>query len=80
MGSQADFHPIEVTLKIVATGPSRRARLVADAPTRDVFADETLLAATGVRPPQITRLGNRLGFTALSVAELAACTRKEARS
>ena len=58
----------------------RDGQVVADAPTRDVFADETLLAATGVRPPQITRLGNRLGFTALSVAELAACTRKEARS
>lgn len=55
----------------------RDGTIVADAPTRDIFADETLLAAVSARPPQITQLGNRLGFTALSVAELASCTRKE---
>ncbi len=57
----------------------RDGMIVADAPTRDIFADETLLAAVAARPPQITQLGNRLGFTALSVAELASCTRKGVR-
>ena len=52
----------------------REGRLIADAATRAVFADEELLAQAEVRPPQITQLGNRLGVAALSVEELLACT------
>ena len=52
----------------------REGRLIADAGTRAIFADEELLAQAEVRPPQITQLGNRLGFPALSVEELLACT------
>ena len=52
----------------------REGRLIADAGTRAIFADEELLAQAEVRPPQITQLGNRLGVPALSVEELLACT------
>ena len=53
----------------------RDGRIVADGCIRDIFADEATLAQAEVCPPQITRLGNRLGGTALSVAELLYCTR-----
>jgi len=56
----------------------REGRLIADAGTRVIFADEELLAQAEVRPPQITQLGNRLGVPALSVEELLACTGREA--
>ena len=52
----------------------REGRLIADAGTRAIFADEELLAQAEVHPPQITQLGNRLGVAALSVEELLACT------
>ena len=54
----------------------REGRLIADAGTRAIFADEELLAQTEVCPSQITQLGNRLGVAALSVEELVACTGK----
>ena len=49
-------------------------KIVADGDTRELFADEAMLARAGVQPPQITQLGNRVGFTALSVDELLNCT------
>ncbi len=52
----------------------REGRLIADAGTRAIFADEELLAQTEVCPSQITQLGNRLGVPALSVEELLTCT------
>ena len=46
-------------------------RLVADAPVRQVFADEALLARTGQVRPDVTELSHRLGNqTLLSVDEL----------
>lgn len=56
----------------------KEGRLIADAGTRTIFADEELLAQAEVRPPQITQLANRLGIPALSVEELLACTRRGA--
>ena len=56
----------------------QEGRLIADAGTRAIFADEELLAQAEVRPPQITQLANRLGIPALSVEELLACTRRGA--
>lgn len=59
-----DDHPYDVggcrirPSGAVATG----GRLIADAGTRAIFADEELLAQAEVRPPQITQLANRLGI------------------
>jgi len=47
-------------------------RVIADGPTRQVFANEEALAQAHLRAPAITRLGSRLGFAALSVEELLA--------
>ncbi|MHB0938516.1 MAG: ABC transporter ATP-binding protein [Armatimonadota bacterium] len=45
-------------------------RIIADGPTRQVFADEEVLARAHLRAPAITQFGNRLGFASLSVEEL----------
>ena len=47
------------------------ARVVFDGPLRALFADEALLARCHFRLPDVTRLGRRLGFTPLTVDELA---------
>ncbi|MHB9107651.1 MAG: energy-coupling factor ABC transporter ATP-binding protein [Armatimonadota bacterium] len=47
-------------------------RVIANGPTRQVFADEEVLARAHLRAPAITQFGNRLGFAALSVEELLA--------
>jgi energy-coupling factor transport system ATP-binding protein len=52
----------------------RDGNIISDAGTRDSFADESMLSLAEVRAPQITRLGNRVGCTALSVDELKYCT------
>ncbi len=44
-------------------------KMVADGPTREVFADEPLLAQADILPPQIVRFSNELGTTMLSVDE-----------
>ena len=41
--------------------------VIADGPPRRVFADTELLAATGLRQPQVTALSNRLGFDSISL-------------
>jgi energy-coupling factor transport system ATP-binding protein len=51
--------------------------IVADRWTREVFADERLLAGVALEPPEVTRIGNRLGGTTLSIDELVECLRKE---
>lgn len=47
----------------------RRGRLFCDGTTREVLAREEELAAAGLRPPDLVRLGNRLGFPFLTVEE-----------
>jgi energy-coupling factor transport system ATP-binding protein len=44
--------------RVIAMGDGE---ILADAPPATVFADAELLSATGLRPPQIATLGNRLG-------------------
>ena len=44
-------------------------KVAADGPTREVFADEGLLAQADILPPQIVRFSNELGTTMLSVDE-----------
>lgn len=43
-----------------------------DGPTREIFAREADLSGAALRPPQIVRIGNRLGGPLLSAAEGAA--------
>jgi energy-coupling factor transport system ATP-binding protein len=45
-------------------------RIVADGPTRAVFADEARLAVEGLTPPPVVRVANRLGVPALTLDEL----------
>lgn len=46
-------------------------RIIADGPTREVFAREDVLSKAFLKPPPIVRLSNRLGRTLLSVEEAA---------
>jgi energy-coupling factor transport system ATP-binding protein len=50
-------------------------RIIADGPTREVFAREDLLAQADIIPPQIVRFSNELGATILSVDEFMECVR-----
>ena len=45
-------------------------RILRDGPTREVFADEAGIAETGLRPPPLVRVANRLGVPALTLDEL----------
>ncbi len=45
-------------------------RILMDAPLRELFAEEALLAQAHFHAPDITRLGRRFGVTPLSVEEL----------
>jgi energy-coupling factor transport system ATP-binding protein len=45
-------------------------RILRDGPTRDVFADEGCIGQTGLTPPPIVQVANRLGVPALTVDEL----------
>jgi hypothetical protein len=38
--------------------------------TRKVFAEEALLALTGLKPPPSVQLGNRLGTEALTLEQM----------
>jgi len=49
----------------------RAGRKIFDGPVREFFANQQLLADSAFRLPEITALGLRLGFVALSVDELA---------
>lgn len=50
----------------------RQGRVVADGPTREVFAGASRLEALGLRPPPIVQVASRLGIPALTVDELVA--------
>jgi energy-coupling factor transport system ATP-binding protein len=50
----------------------RRGELIFDGPLRRLFEHEELLESARFCPPDVTRLGRRLGFTPLSVEELVA--------
>lgn len=45
-------------------------RILRDGPTRDVFADDACIGRTGLAPPPIVRVGQRLGVPALTLEEL----------
>lgn len=51
-------------------------RIMFDGPTREVFSHEEELTQAFLRPPQIVRLGNRLGHPLLTVEEARACLTK----
>ena len=45
-------------------------KILADGPTREVFAHPDVLARASLRAPEITRLGSRLGLNVLTPSEL----------
>ena len=53
-------------------------RILRDGPTREVFADETCLGRTGLAPPPVVQVGNRLGVPALTLDELVSCLARTA--
>ncbi len=57
----------------------RGGEIVADGPTREVFAREDLLLEAGIIPPQIVRFGNSLGTTILSVDEFLDCVKRSTK-
>lgn len=58
----------------------KEGNLIADAPTRTIFSQEGLLRSADIMPPDIVRLGYLLGWTPLSVHELAACLERSCPS
>jgi energy-coupling factor transport system ATP-binding protein len=50
-------------------------RIVLDAPTRAAFSRAEALRQTAIIPPQVVRLSQRLGGTALTIPELVALLR-----
>ncbi len=50
----------------------QEGRILRDGPTREVFADEVGIRETGLTPPPIVQVGNRLGVPALTLDELVA--------
>lgn len=48
----------------------QEGRILRDGPTREVFADEPSIARTGLTPPPVVQVGNRLGVPALTLDEL----------
>ena len=53
-------------------------RILRDGPTREVFADEAGIRETGLTPPPIVQVGNRLGVPALTLDELVSCLSRTA--
>ena len=56
----------------------QRGRILRDGSTRDVFADEAGIGQTGLTPPPIVQVGNRLGVPALTLDELVSCLSRTA--
>ncbi|HVN83364.1 MAG TPA: energy-coupling factor transporter ATPase [Candidatus Binatia bacterium] len=56
-----------------------QGRVLFDGPLRELFAHEDLLERCHFRVPDVTRLGLRLGFTPLSVAEFTAVYARRGR-
>ena len=48
----------------------RAGRILFDGPVRGFFADDTLLASSSFRAPEVTALGRRFGIVALTADEL----------
>ncbi len=54
-------------------------RILRDGSTRDVFADEACIGQTGLTPPPIVQVANRLGVPALTLDELVSCLSRQPR-
>lgn len=54
----------------------KEGQIVMDGPVREVFAREKELEEAFLRPPQIVRFSNRLGYTCLNVPEMLACLQR----
>jgi energy-coupling factor transport system ATP-binding protein len=56
----------------------QEGQVVADGPTRDVFADESRVRGLGLTPPPIVQVANRLGLPALTLDELVSVLARDA--
>jgi len=56
----------------------QEGRILRDGPTRDVFSDEACIGQTGLTPPPIAQVANRLGIPALTLDELVSCLSRTA--
>ncbi len=56
----------------------QEGRILQDGPTREVFADEVCIGRTGLAPPPIVQVGNRLGVPALTLDEMVSCLSRTA--
>jgi len=54
-----------------------KGKVVLEGGVRDVFANEELLNSLHLKPPQITQIGNRMGFPFISVEDACACIVRE---
>ncbi len=84
MGLIADLNRASLAIVIITHTPwlvaeyarrvvlMRKGRILFDGPVRDFFAADVLLQDSSFRPPEITRLARRFGFSALSVEEFVA--------
>ncbi len=54
-------------------------KIVADGPTREIFAREDLLVKADIIAPQIVRFSNELGTTILSVEEFLRCMQRRVK-
>ncbi|HLW70394.1 MAG TPA: energy-coupling factor transporter ATPase [Candidatus Binataceae bacterium] len=87
MGLIADLNRAGIAIVIITHTPwlvaeyahrvvlLRQGRMLFDGPVREFFAQDALLRESSFRPPEITSLARRFGFTALSVEEFVAIVR-----
>ncbi|MDY6856959.1 MAG: energy-coupling factor transporter ATPase [Thermodesulfobacteriota bacterium] len=64
----------EYAKRVVVMGGGR---VIMDGPTREVFSKEEELRALFLKTPAIVSLGNRLGYTTLSIEEFKGCIEKK---
>ena len=52
-------------------------RIIADGKTREVFSNGEKIKEAGIKPPPSVALSTQIGFTALSVEEMARCLKRK---
>jgi energy-coupling factor transport system ATP-binding protein len=52
-------------------------RIIADGKTREVFSNGEKIKEAGIQPPLMAALSSRMGFTALSIEEMAHCLKRK---
>jgi energy-coupling factor transport system ATP-binding protein len=55
----------------------KEGRIIADGKTREVLGNSGKIKEAGIKPPLMIALSSRMGFTALSVEEMARCLKRK---